>query len=321
MIVLWHSYQPITTDGKAVTGDTAWQAKLFERLARTNCHIETSWNAGLDRLQVNMVSGRYDLILFIWRWAMPTYPDRQAVFLRQNRLLDDAIKLNIPFLVYDLDHMMSIEDKARVWSNGGVIASPALYPADERTVWLPLPSPYSTIYTEEERAINLMYVGNNYERYAQAKKYLGPLNVSMYGNWLIPNPDRESPETVIEDFPNARFPGRLNPDLVIPKLSNTYATIHLAKPSYCRTGFMTIRYAEALTAGCVGFIPEEFRLPIEFSDLLVGTASGLEAKTKRVSFDFAYRWELLSLGARLVERYMSWRSWLPTLRKVANRKY
>ena len=68
------------------------------------------------------------------------------------------------------------------------------------------------------------------------------------------------------DLPNVHFGGRIKQSSVIEKLATATATIHLFKPSYAETGFITGRWVEAAMACTLGFVPDNFWLPDELKN-------------------------------------------------------
>lgn len=317
--VLWHAYHPSSTDGKSVTGDNAWQMALFSFLQSCDFSFTFGWHEPtLESVLANRYN-RFDLGFLIWRWPMPDYPERQLAYENQLKIIEWLSGQRVPFIVYDLDHKITSIDRVFIASKGGRIASPALFPLNGE-IHLPLPNPYDrsrrVMFTRSRR---LIYIGNNYERYEQARYYLGASNAHLFGNWLIPNPERETPEKVKADFPMCTFHSRVPAEEVISTLMTGWSTIQLAKPSYCKSGFMTIRYAEADAAGVVGFVPAEFRLPggRTYADLYVTDGDDLLEKAVRVVEDAEYRKKLLNVQQRLVRTVMTPTSWARYLRAVA----
>jgi hypothetical protein len=207
-----------------------------------------------------------DVMLFYWRWAMPTYPERQKAYRDQNILLTLTAQAGVPFIVHDQDYKMTPYAIERVKSLGGFIARPEIYP-DDGIVSLCFPNPYELNGTIKHSYLyDLIYVGNNYERYQQTKDFVSKFSristrVAFFGNWLEPSTSRQSPEVLKQDFPDVQFMGRLPQNEVVETLSRGRTTIHLFKPEYGKTGFITPRWAEAAAAGTPAFIPSSFRMP------------------------------------------------------------
>jgi glycosyltransferase involved in cell wall biosynthesis len=130
------------------------------------------------------------------------------------------------------------------------------------------PLPYELQPFSHSYDTDLVYIGNNYNRYEQAVMFLEGFakaspRVHVYGNWLEPNPERESPEKVKQDFPHVKFLGRLPQNQIIDVLSKARTTIHLFKPEYGAHGFIAPRWAEAAAAGVPAFVPSTFRVAPE----------------------------------------------------------
>lgn len=205
-----------------------------------------------------------DVTIIMWRWSMPTYPERHAAYLRQWVLLEECAAHHIPCIIHNQD--LKITDGERCWLDqwpNFLVTVPALAPAPGDCI-LHYPYYYSR---DVQRQLwpfrsGCIYVGNNYERYAQAKTYINPVaevvDVDVYGNWLNVNKSRELPEQVKSDFQRVLFHEPIEHREVLQTLINARMTIHLAKPEYNECGFMALRWAEAAAAGVAAIIPAEF---------------------------------------------------------------
>lgn len=197
-----------------------------------------------------------------------SYKERNKAYDNQMRLIELAGDANVPLLILDGDHKLTQDDITYIHSNAkATLVAPELSPR-EGFEQLFYPNPHELRNPMINRMpffsdIDLIYIGNNYERWDQWLEFVAkPANLGMkvtcFGNWLEPHPDRHSPEEVKKAAPTIRFPGRISQDAVIPNYLVADTTAHLSKPSYCKTGFVTMRWAEAAAAGTFAFIPREF---------------------------------------------------------------
>lgn len=102
--------------------------------------------------------------------------------------------------------------------------------------------------------INLVYVGNRYERDWCIDKYIPTeINgVKVYGNWC------ESGRDSKERWPNINFGNRVQTADMDSIYGNSKATILLAKKEYLENSFMTARILEAIFYGSVPLFIEEY---------------------------------------------------------------
>jgi len=265
MNIGFHGYEPAFESGNMMTSTGSSHHLItlmneFARLGHYNYWFGNGENSIATSISLDLIPNMNIIFLF-WRWPMPDYPDRDTAYSRQLSIIKRAANLKIPIVVHDQDH--KIDDKMKSFLTGYAVrlTEPSLHPrlGFESLMY---PSSYSlTRKYQPHSRFGLAYIGNNYERYEQAKKYVVHPRVlaSFYGNWVIKSPSRETPEQVEHDFPNVLFEGRLEADQVVTRLANASATIHLAKPSYNETGFITMRWAEAASAACPALIPSEFK--------------------------------------------------------------
>lgn len=269
--------------------------------------------AGLDRaLRV-----KPGLIFLYWRWPMDDrrYPDRQAAYLRQLTLIDYAIENKTPVLIFDGDLQPGVEECAealRFNGNRVVVAAPMLFPK-RGYMRLMYPMCYS-LPKFVPKLYDFCYIGNNYGRYDEMRGVLGlpffenKTNL-IYGNWLDFSIDRQTPEEIKRDFPFVQFKGRAQSNEVISLLSRAVFTYHFAKPEYNSTGFITMRWQEAATAGCLGLSTTSFRLPSEMKDQFRLNPD------KAYADAVAYRSMVLS-QYRLLEFISRYDQWSPVLRDL-----
>lgn len=273
--VFWHN---VTVP--SISGTETWEGLIHRRLESLGSVVITRETASLapsvrvPEGTICRIDGEHvdrvpfvEVAFFYWRWPMPEpkYADRHQAYLNQISYITAYLNLGIPVIVFDGDHKISDEEVRGLVEMGVRVYAPELLPGPgKRTLMYPhLFDTHTkrTTPTFTRRPYYVGYVGNNYERYEQARRLLGGHDAPdshIWGNWLDEGPGREAPETVKRDFPRARFHGKLPNDQVISALAKSWSTVHLAKPSYCDRGFVTIRWAEAVLAGTFGFVPSEF---------------------------------------------------------------
>lgn len=218
-----------------------------------------------------------DIIFMNWRWQLPEkYKERNNLYYQQMEILN-RVAGRVPIVVHDQDHKISDKDLKHLQSfNRSIrLTAPEFFPRDGFKT-LHYTNAYGSQLMEDKMPFltfyALMYVGNVYERYDQAVKFIAPFSemfhTKVFGNWLEKGPDRPGPTKVRDDFPNVEFAGRIKQTSIIPNFLETTTTIHLHKPSYGETGFITMRWFEAAAAGIMAFIPDTFRLPGTWSETL-----------------------------------------------------
>lgn len=270
---LWYSWEPgLYGDYKTSGGGGTWTSFLWKEMERNGfeikrCSPPIDAHYDGDR-RIDDVKD-IDAAIFCWRWLLPPqYAERNQYYEWQMALIRKCFGHHIPILIHDQDHKIEGKDEKYLQSIGAILTAPEIYPRyGFKTLMFPNPYSIPPSRPHHERPIDLMYVGNNYERYNQFKKMVGghPNRYTVvYGNWLEKSPNREDPEQIKQDCPYIDFRNRLPQTRVLDELRFAKATFHLAKYTYCTSGFITIRWAEAVAAGCPAFIPAEFRAPIGF---------------------------------------------------------
>lgn len=274
MNIGWFSWAPglVSDKDASSAGNTTWTKELL--LLYQSLGHKVTWLVN-EKPPVFVQGGGpadCDIIFINWRWSMPAYPDREALYLQQMEILDKWMGKKT-IVVHDQDHMISEKDMALIKGNV-ILTAPELNPREGfRTLHFPNPFTRGVPIDYRYPFLTLkdfIYIGNVYERYAEAVDFFGSASevasVTVFGNWLEPGPDRPGPDKVKKDMPNVNFRGRLSQRAVIDNLYEATATIHLHKPSYGRTGFMTLRWAEAANAAVVAFIPRTFWLPDDWKE-------------------------------------------------------
>lgn len=269
-VIGWFTWQPgLKTSLPTSAGGSEWTRYILDEIVKAGGTV--AWLADDEAPSGTLVIDikECNVIFINWRWAMPEYPERQALYERQMSIIREAVEKKIRVIVHDQDHKISAQDFEYLRKADVLLTTPELFPR-EGFEELHYPLPYSfTAVTASNRSPfmtmpDLAYVGNVYERYEQAMAFLNPFSkervVDVFGNWLEPGPDRPGPEKVKADMPNVRFKGRISEKAVISSLLTANSTIHLFKPTYA-TGFMALRWGIAAAAYTPAFVPRDFRLP------------------------------------------------------------
>lgn len=333
MKIGWHTYEPgLWSDKPNSAGGSIWTKALMTHLIHSGHHIR--WLGPQTILLGDLEIGPslpedVDVIVFYWRWQMSkSYKERNKAHVRQWAILNRCAKKGIPFLVIDGDHKMKKDDVLYIQkTTNGILTAPELAPRKgfERLIYpnsYPIRDPRAfriPFFQENE----MVYIGNNYERWTQWLEYIvAPSNLGMeticFGNWLEPHPDRQSPDEVKEVAPHIKFPGRLAQNSVIDQYLVHDCTVHLAKPSYCKTGFITMRWAEAAAGGCLGFIPEEFKhVPSELEHTVVGSGPELYERYRAMTEEEWF--QLVHAQQEWVSSNMTYKPWLDMINEAVRR--
>lgn len=327
MKVGWSAYEPgLYGVQKTSTGGAQWTSYLFSEFGKDGHQVV--W-LGLGDPPPGTIKGKVsdcDVVIVCWRWEMPDYPERNEAYYRQRDVLDAAAIVGKKVIVHDQDYKISKRDMKTLVSMNAVIARPELVP-DRGVKSLIFPNPFEgpiQLSLAETKDVDLVYVGNNYERYEQALKFIAPFSMqfstAMYGNWVESSKNRESPEKVHEDFPCVKFPGRAAQEDVLKILSSAKSSIHLFKPEYGRTGFTTIRWAEAVAAGTPSFVPSTFRLPKDeekkFKRLGLVVSDGEEMAKRFQHSNHEIRQEQLEAQKDFVKKYMTADRWFEVINEI-----
>lgn len=328
MKILWNTFEPSLTDmnNNTSAGGGIWTRYLWRNLAAADISVinvsvgETSATTPSRMSIKESLDQGVDLIVLCWRWPMPDYPARNCAYDRQLELLEMANLYQIPVLIHDED-MKSDAVTVMESSYPRVkykATQPAFYPADGyETLMFPYDiTPTRDFVPHVNREYDVVYVGNNYERYEQSKQYFNKvaetLRMDVWGNWLEPSSARESPIQVKSDMPNVRFHGRLSQEHVHGILSASKATVHLAKPTYCEHGFVTIRWAEAAKALTYADVPIDFQMPESIDHAYGGILLGPNINDVGVH---EYR-KLVTSQRQACKTIFRWTEWLKAINSL-----
>jgi hypothetical protein len=336
MNIGWSTWEPGLVSPKPTSaGGAAWTSYLFDTFRHNGHNVVMMQGsaAGVHTVIDDADLLGLDVAVFCWRWPMPEYPERQRAYERQMQLIHMLGRAKIPMLIHNQDHKMTASDRELVKEYDGVIAAPQFVLEGEHRADMTLffPNPYwrGQYQFWGVRPTTFAYVGNNYERFEQVVAYIQQFSAyyktDFYGNWMEPGPGRESPEYVRAVLPHVNFHGRLPQDRVIETLSQADTTMHFAKDSYLRHGFITLRWAEAAAANTIAFVPYDMHLPSEYYRLY--SRYGLTPRDSSELME-AIEWirreqtwpEILDLQWRFVQEFMGVEQWLETIEHITNNR-
>lgn len=325
MKIGWFAWQPELVDPATASsaGGASWTRFILDEylaeghevvwLTSPKAPEHTRWGRPED----------CDIVIINWRWQMPAYPERSVLYNRQWAIIKRATSKGIPVVAHDQDHKMTMSDFKLLKSLGVTLCSPELQPRQGfESLFYPAPEFERPRYgLEAGQTYDIVYVGNVYERYAQAVHFLSTpdLQVSLYGNWLEDGPDRPGAAKAKHDLPNAFFGGRVVQQQVVQTLTTGKATIHLFKPSYEASGFMTLRWAEAAAAEVPALVPSTFFLPPEWRSKFVNlgllVSNALEVAEWCWTLTPQKRRKAVELQKKFVQSYMTTKGWFDLLKK------
>lgn len=217
-----------------------------------------------------------DVIFMEWRWPTwkndKTHPDHQPEKYepdldRQREIIEKYIG-EIPIILWDTDLKIKPEDE-KAYSKA-IIADPS-FKTNKLTrnrVSIPFWTDWKQILPVTEHFPVYGYIGNNYERPEEFKKYyfhasqntrLFGVQTMLFGNWLQKSPEREDPSSLISQYRQTTFGYRTGWSDSMKIMNRFLCTTHISKPLYYETEFMSPRYLEALAVGCPSFQPVAFK--------------------------------------------------------------
>lgn len=257
-----------------------------------------------------------------------SYEERNKAYENQMRLIQLAGDAKVPLLILDGDHKLTQDDVSYINKHAkATLASPELSPR-KGFKQLFYPNPYELRNPMVNRMpffgnTELIYIGNNYERWDQWLEFVAkPSNLGMrvkcFGNWLESHPDRQTPEEVMAAAPNIDFPGRIGQKAVIENYLVADTTVHLSKPSYCKSGFVTMRWAEAAAAGTFAFIPREFKHVPEDIMHVCGVDDGQQLYGYYTTMEEKVWYEGVFLMQEWVRQNMTQEAWLEMIKETCD---
>jgi len=215
-----------------------------------------------------------DVVYFEWRW--PTWKNDEKVggdratepdYRRQMSCLEYYHKKGVPIIIHDGDLKMTPEEE--LMFPNAVLTDACANPRVQTRKRLTLPwCNYLNRRTPTTSySYNYTYVGNNYERDKQFKKYYSMparglrdrgIQTMVYGNWLERSPERRDPSELLRENPHVSFGGRLAYNEIFEAFNRSITVTHITKDEYTPYGNITGRFMEGVMSGVVALIPNEY---------------------------------------------------------------
>lgn len=325
----YHGFHPgLAGDEKSSDPNHFWLRPLFDYLESEKHEIHFLGNQhsslGYKQVASDADQVKVDVGIFYWRWAFGSklvgdvrYHTRQNAWYRQWDLIRSFADRKIPMIIFNGDHKMTLTEIDQLQDMGALLVEPSVYPQlGFQTLHYPYVYHGRRVQRAEQRLNHLIYVGNNYDRYTQAKRYLGfegkadprRPEIHIWGNWLEPSSLRQSPDQVLKDFPHVRFMGRSEQRDAIRLLSEAAATIHLAPAHYMKSGFIALRWQEAVAAKTPALLPAGWKLPRQVLGDVYSRAD-VRSAIREIDSDFWRRYVLESqtdfvVGISRFERWL-----------------
>lgn len=214
------------------------------------------WDPGLPPVEA----------LFLeWRWPIDRRnttpcgtPGHMCDLHRQNELLAHYVhRAGTPTILWDKDRQLPLDHDLRRHPSV-TVCEPALHPSSgARSLLFPvadvsLDAADPVALAARPRPVELVYVGNQYDRDAAFGHYFAPaaehLRHRVAGKW-----------THTHNWGHVSFTGRCSFDEVAEAYGSAVATVLLLPERYSRVGHMTQRIFEAVLAGCLPLTPTTIR--------------------------------------------------------------
>lgn len=209
-----------------------------------------------------------------YRWPIEgrnRYEDRESMgytpdLERQNELLNYYQSKDIPIIIWDKDLKINKD----LYINNSYFFEPSLFPRKGReSLLFPFDSGLMkkgiaslNQYKKEDRFLNLIYVGNQYERDSSFESWIDKVagllktKVEVYGNWTkYP----EIYERNLKRFPNSFFRGRIGFDQIFSAYKTAFSTVLIAPEEYYIRGQFTQRLFESISNLCIPIAPALYR--------------------------------------------------------------
>jgi len=215
-----------------------------------------------------------DVAYFEWRW--PTWKNDEKIggdratepdYRRQMACLEHYHRKGVPIIIHDGDLKMTPEEE--LMFPNAVLSDACVNPRVQTRKRLTLPwcNYLNRRLETASYSYNYTYVGNNYERDKQFKKYYNMparglrdrgIQTMVYGNWLERSPERRDPSELLKENPSVSFGGRLAYNEIFEAFNRSIAVTHITKDEYAPYGNITGRFMEGVMSGVVALIPEEY---------------------------------------------------------------
>jgi hypothetical protein len=107
----------------------------------------------------------------------------------------------------------------------------------------------------------------------------------VWGNWLERSPERKDPSILLRENPHVAFGTRLAYKEIFGVINNSIAVTHITRDDYTPYGNITMRFTEAIQAGAVSLIPNEYvhARPVGLGEFLVDDPEDVVRAVTRLS--------------------------------------
>lgn len=210
-----------------------------------------------------------DVIFIEWRWKTYRNFGKDAIepdWQRQCDVLDNyGGKCKI--VVLDMELKMTSEDIDR-WGKHVVIGDSKLFDRDPSRIYIPLCNNIKQIYEPCSYSYQYGYLGNNYERDTQFKKYYSEpssmlrrfgYQTSVHGNWLERSPERRDPSMLLSEHHYISFQKRISFSEALKFINSCICVTHITKDEFARIGNVTFRFFESIISGTPALVPVEYK--------------------------------------------------------------
>lgn len=268
------SYRRAVVDGLTAAGHKLMFLQHDRDRLEAGDHVAGfCWDPGLPVI---------DVLMLEWRWPLAGRndsacgsPGHTCDLHRQAELLEHYTRqAATPTLVWDLDRQMRPDDALRGLPN--VTVADFAFLQQPGVVTLPCPVPDElldsanpAVLVASRRPVDLVYVGNQYDRDDAFDTYFAPaarrLVHQVAGKWPR-----------VERWPQVTFTGRAAYPEVAAIHGRSLATVLLLPDRYARVAAMTSRLFEAVTAGCAPLATQELAMDGVFVPPELHVASGAD---------------------------------------------
>lgn len=234
---------------------------------------EANENINLKWITFNNGFPEIDILFLEYRWPITgrntnlgaTSSSYTPDYDRQMELINFYSAKNIPIFLWDKDQKLTESDPVKTLVH--YILEPSINPNDRN---IPFLFPFDTktfsrqsIYNYEKasRSKNMIYIGNQYERDEEFKKYFSDIvfyeieKSDVYWN-RTKYPERLQ-ENIIK-FPGVNFFDRVWFSEVSKIYQRYFSTVLIAPERYYKTGQFTQRLFESIGNGCIPLCPSYY---------------------------------------------------------------
>ena len=214
-----------------------------------------------------------DLLFLEYRWPIPgrncCVDEMSESFTpdlkRQNELISFYRSKHIPIIAWDKDQKLPQKEEYLF----NIIMEASLLPNDNRVSLLfPMSNEIQkkfvekiVSYDKEERDIDIVYIGNQYERDETFKKYFNDVlskqsfENAVFGNWTKYVDQKKKNK---KKFPLVNFQDRIAYSKIYEYYKRSLVTPLIAPDRYYKSGQITQRLFEAIGEQCVPLFPGEY---------------------------------------------------------------